>query len=350
MQTIKGPGIFLAQYIKDKQPFNTLSDLAGWAAKSGFKAVQLPCNHKHIFDLKTAAESQTYCDEINGILAEHGIVISELSTHLEGQLVAVHPAYQHVFSSFISDKLPVDPDASQQWAVTQLKYAASASSKLGLRAHATFSGSLLWPYFYPWPPHNEKMIDIAFNELAKRWLPVLDVFYEHGVDVCYELHPAEDLHDGVTFERFLEKVKHHPSCHILFDPSHMLIQHMDYLGFIDIYHQRIRAFHVKDAEYIASARSGIYGGYQPWLSRPGRFRTPGRGQVNFPAIFSKLTQYNYIGWAVMEWECCIQDAESGAIEGAEYIRRQIIPVGHAAFDDFARSDLHPNDLTKPLGL
>ena len=340
MKTIKGPGIFLAQFIGAEPPFNTLDGLAEWAAGLGFKALQLPCNHPGIFDLQQAATSQTYCDEITGRLAEHGLVISELSTHLEGQLVAVNSAYDSAFDAFAPAVLRGNPAARQQWAVESVKNAARASARLGLKAHATFSGALAWPYFYPWPPHNALLLDEAFNELANRWRPILDCFDEHGVDLCYEIHPGEDLHDGVTFERFLALVDNHPRCNILFDPSHMLLQQMDYLTFIDIFHARIKAFHVKDAEFRPSGRSGVYGGYQPWINRAGRFRSPGDGQIDFKGIFGKLTQYDYDGWAVLEWECCLKDGDTGASEGSEFIRRHIIPVAGRAFDDFAAGGSH----------
>ncbi|WP_038911668.1 sugar phosphate isomerase/epimerase family protein [Dickeya dadantii] len=350
MQTIKGPGLFLAQYIGEQAPFNSLEGLAGWAAGLGFKALQIPCNHPHIFDLETAAHSQTYCDDVAGRLAEYGLVISELSTHLEGQLIAVHPAYNHAFNDFAPPAVRQSKTARQQWAVSALTNAAAASEKLGLRAHATFSGALAWPYFYPWPPRKETLIKEAFDELAQRWRPILDVFDHHGVDLCYELHPSEDLHDGVSFERFLHAVDDHPRCHVLYDPSHMLLQQMDYLAFIDIYHDRIRAFHVKDAEFIPSGKSGVYGGYQPWTERAGRFRSPGDGQIDFKSIFSKLAQYDYPGWAVLEWECCLKEAETGAREGAEFIRRHIIPVAGKAFDDFAATTSDRQAIRNMLGL
>lgn len=335
MKTIKGPGIFLAQFIGTEPPFNTLDGLAEWAAGLGFKALQLPCNHPGIFDLQQAATSQTYCDDIAGRLAEHGLVISELSTHLEGQLVAVNSAYDSAFDAFAPTALRGNPAARQQWAVESVKNAARASAHLGLKAHATFSGALAWPYFYPWPPHNALLLDEAFNELARRWRPILDCFDEHGVDLCYEIHPGEDLHDGVTFERFLAKVGNHSRCHMLYDPSHLHLQNIDYLAYLDIYHSRIRAFHVKDAEFERNGRSGVYGGYQNWLARAGRFRSLGDGDIDFKKIFSKLSQYDFDGWAVMEWECCLKDAQTGAREGSEFIKRHIIPVSARAFDDFA---------------
>lgn len=221
MKTIKGPGIFLAQFIGSQAPFNTLEGLAQWAAGLGYQALQIPCNHPAIFDVERAAASQTYCDEMSGKLAEHGLAIGELSTHLEGQLVAVHPAYDTAFDAFAPAALRGNPQARQQWAVEKVRQAAVASARLGLKAHATFSGALAWPYFYPWPPHNQPLLDEAFDELARRWRPLLDVFDEQGVDLCYEIHPGEDLHDGVTFERFLQRLDNHPRCNILYDPSHL---------------------------------------------------------------------------------------------------------------------------------
>lgn len=333
MKTIKGPGIFLAQFAGDSAPFNTLENMARWAAGLGFAGVQIPTWDARLFDLKQAAESQAYCDDILATVSEAGLKVTELSTHLQGQLVATHPAYDTMFADFAPAGL--DLKARQEWAVQQLLWAAMASKNLGLTAHATFSGALAWPYFYPWPQRPAGLIDEAFAELARRWLPILNAFDEAGVDACFELHPGEDLHDGATFERFLAAVKNHPRANILFDPSHMVLQQLDYLEFLDLYHERVRAFHVKDAEFRPTGRSGVYGGFQDWIDRPGRFRSLGDGQVDFGSIFSKLAQYGYPGWAVLEWECCIKHPEQGAAEGAPFIRNHIIRVTERAFDDFA---------------
>lgn len=334
IRTIQGPALFIAQFVGEQSPFDTLPSIAAWAAGLGFRALQLPTSDPKLFDLATAAESQTYCDEIRGTLAVYGLAVSELSTHLQGQLVAVHPAYDAMFSGFAPAQLTT-AKARQQWGAEQLKLAALASQRLGLSAHATFSGALLWPFFYPWPQRPAGLVEEAFAELGRRWLPILNAFDEAGVDLCFELHPGEDLHDGITFERFLAATGDHARARILYDPSHLLLQQMDYLAFLDIYHPYVRAFHVKDAEYRANGRSGVYGGYQGWVERPGRFRTAGTGQVDFPAIFSKMAQYDYPGWAVLEWEDCLQDSEDGARQGAAFIEQQIIRVTDRAFDNFA---------------
>ena len=350
MKTIKGPGIFLAQFAGDAAPFNSLGAMARWAAGLGYVGVQIPSQDRRLFDLERAAESDAYCDEIRGVLREAGLQITELSTHLQGQLLAVHPAYDMVFDGFAPEGVRGNPAARQAWAVDQLLKAARASKRLGLTAHATFSGALAWPYVYPWPQRPPGLIETAFDELARRWRPILDAFDQAGVDVCYEVHPGEDLHDGATFEMFLARVNNHPRCNLLYDPSHFVLQQLDYLAYIDAYHQRIRAFHVKDAEFRPTARGGVYGGYQPWINRAGRFRSLGDGQVDFGAIFSKLTQYDFPGWAVLEWECCIKSAEQGAREGAPFIKKHIIGVTEKAFDDFAGAGTDDAANRRMLGL
>jgi len=349
MKTIKGPGIFLAQFLGDTPPFNDLKSICGWAKSLGFKGVQIPADAR-IIDLQKCAESKTYADELKGLVNGCGLEITELSTHLQGQLVAVHPAYDTLFDGFAPEQYRNNPKARTEWAVQQLKYAAKASQNLGLNAHATFSGALLWPTVYPWPQRPDGLVETAFNELAKRWLPILNEFDNCGVDVCYEIHPGEDLHDGISYEMFLEKVNNHSRACLLYDPSHFILQCLDYLSYIDIYHERIKAFHVKDAEFNATGKQGVYGGYQSWINRAGRFRSLGDGQVDFKAIFSKLTAYNYTGWAVMEWECCIKHPEDGAKEGAVFIKRNIIRVTEKAFDDFAATSNDDNFNRSVLGI
>jgi sugar phosphate isomerase/epimerase len=334
---MKGPAIFLAQFAGDEAPFDTLRSMAEWAAGLGYKGVQIPTWDGRLFDLQKAGTSQDYCDEVQGVCREAGVEITELSTHLQGQLVAVHPAYDELFDGFAAPEVQGKPAERTQWAMEQVRLAARASRRLGLNAHATFSGALLWHTVYPWPQRPSGLVEEGFAELARRWRPLLDVFEENGVDAAFELHPGEDLHDGITFERFLEAVGNHPRANILYDPSHFVLQQLDYLAFIDIYRERIKCFHVKDAEFRPTGRAGVYGGYADWADRPGRFRSLGDGQIDFKAIFSKFAQYGYEGWAVLEWECALKHPEQGAAEGAPFIASHMIRKADRAFDDFAGS-------------
>lgn len=350
MKSVKGPAIFLAQFVDDEPPFNDIVAFSKWANSLGYKGIQIPTWETHLIDIEKIAESKTYAEEYKGKIEETGVQITELSTHLQGQLVAVNPAYDSMFDAFAPEEVHGKPKERQEWAINQLKTAARASANLGLDAHASFSGALMWHTVYPWPQRPAGLVDDGFKALANIWTPILNEFDNHGVDVCYELHPGEDLHDGITYERFLEATGEHPRARILYDPSHFVLQQLDYLEFIDIYKDYIEAFHVKDAEFNPTGRSGVYGGYQPWIDRPGRFRSLGDGQVDFGGIFTKLSQYDIDCWAVLEWECCIKHPEQGAEEGAPFIQDHIIRVTEKAFDDFAGSGPDKELNKKILGI
>jgi sugar phosphate isomerase/epimerase len=347
---MKGPAIFLAQFAGDAAPFNSLPSIAKWAGDLGYKGVQMPSWDGRLFDLDKAASSKDYCDEVKGICADAGVEVTELSTHLQGQLVAVHPAYDSAFDAFAPESVHGNPKARQEWAVDQVTKAAKASRNMGLDVSVGFTGALAFPYLYPWPQRPAGLIEEAFTELARRWKPILDVYEENGVDLGYEIHPGEDVFDGTTFEMFLDALGGHKRCTINYDPSHFVLQQLDYLAFIDIYHERISAFHVKDAEFNPTGRQGVYSGYAGWMERAGRFRSLGDGQVDFPSIFSKLAQYGYTSWPVLEWECAIKSSEQGAAEGAPFIAAHIIEVTDVAFDDFAGGKTDKAAIRKMMGI
>ena len=350
MNTIKGPALFLAQFAGDDAPFNSWDSITKWAAEIGYKGVQIPSWDGRLFDLAKAADSKDYCDEIIGVARANGVEVTELSTHLQGQLVAVHPAYDEAFDGFAAEEVRGNPKARQEWAVDQVKKALSASQNMGIGAHATFSGALVWPYVYPWPQRPAGLVETGFDELAKRWMPILNHAEECGVDVCYEIHPGEDLHDGITYEMFLERTGNHARACMLYDPSHYVLQCLDYLDNIDIYKDRIRMFHVKDAEFNPTGRQGVYSGFQSWVDRAGRFRSLGDGQIDFGAVFSKMAAIGFDGWAVVEWECCLKHPEDGAREGAQFVKDHIIRVTEVAFDDFAGSGTDEAANKRMLGI
>ncbi|NNK89159.1 MAG: sugar phosphate isomerase/epimerase [Saprospiraceae bacterium] len=350
MKTIKGPAIFLAQFMGDEAPYNSLDSICRWAADLGYKGIQIPTWEARLIDLAKAAESQSYCDDLKGKIGEYGLEITELSTHLQGQLVAVHPAYNELFDAFAPEAVHGKPKERTEWAIEQVTNAARASNRLGLKAHASFSGALAWPYIYPWPQRPPGLVETAFDELAKRWKPILDEFDRQGVDLCFEVHPGEDLHDGTSYEMFLDRVNHHPRACLLYDPSHFILQQLDYIQFIDFYAEKIKAFHVKDAEFNPTGKQGVYGAYQGWENRAGRFRSLGDGEIDFGTIFSKLSQYGFDGWAVMEWECCIKSPEQGAEEGAPFIANHIIKVTEKTFDDFAGGSVDQEMINNLLGI
>ncbi|MCY4006402.1 MAG: sugar phosphate isomerase/epimerase [Rhodobacteraceae bacterium] len=350
MRTIKGPALFLAQFVDDKVPLNSWDNITRWAADCGYKGVQVPSWDKRLLDLDLAAESKDYCDQFKGIATENGVEVTELSTHLQGQLVAVHPAFDDAFDGFAAEEVRGNSKARQVWAVDQVLKALTASKNMDISAHATFSGALAWPYIYPWPQRPAGLVEMAFDELARRWKPILDHAEDCGVDICYEIHPGEDLHDGITYEMFWHRTGEHARACMLYDPSHYLLQCLDYLENIDIYKERIRMFHVKDAEFNPTGRQGVYSGYQSWVDRAGRFRSLGDGQIDFSAVFSKMAANGFEGWAVVEWECCLKHPEVGAREGAQFVSEHIIQVTEKAFDDFADGATDESTNRKMLGI
>ncbi|MES1257425.1 MAG: sugar phosphate isomerase/epimerase [Acidobacteriota bacterium] len=348
MPQIKGPAIFLAQFMADAPPFNTLPNITAWVKSLGYAGVQIPSWDSRVIDIRKAAESKTYCDDLKG--QTNGLAITELASHLQGQLVASHPAYDELFDGFAAPEVRGDAKARAAWAAQQLRYVIKASANLGLTVSPSFTGALLWPFLYPWTQRPAGIVEEGFKELAKRWMPILNYADENNVDLAYELHPGEDTHDGATFEQFLEATGNHPRVAINYDPSHFVLQCMDYVGFIDVYGSRIKAFHVKDAEFRPSARAGVYGGFLGWKERPGRFRSLGDGQVDFGQVFTRMTAIGYNSWAVLEWECCYKDGLQGAAEGAPFIAKHLIDVPTKAFDDFAGAGSDTERNRRVLGI
>jgi len=346
---MKGPGIFLAQFMSDEAPLNQFDTACKWASDLDYEGVQVPTWDARCMDLQKAAESKGYCEELLGTARENGVEISELSTHLQGQLVAVHPAYTSMFQIFAPDEVNT-PGAMCEYGTQQVKWCLKASENMGLKVMATFSGALMWHTVYPWPQRPAGLVEEGFKELARRWRPILDYAEECGVDCAYEVHPGEDLHDGASYEMFLDHVDQHQRACLLYDPSHFVLQQLDYLEYIDLYHDRIKAFHVKDAEFRPNGRTGVYGGYQSWQNRAGRFRSSGDGEVDFPSIFTALTKYGYDGWAILEWECCFKDSQQGAEEGASFIQSHMITPPARAFDDFAGGEVDQSAVRRALGL
>ncbi len=345
---MKGPGIFLAQFADDTPPFNTIEGMAQWASDLGYKGVQIPTWDTRLFDLETAATSKTYCDDYLGKLTDKGLAVCELASYLQGQVLAMHPAYQKLFQAFYPKGL--NANEAVIWASDQLKKTVQASVHFNTTNISVMSGGLAWPYIYPWPQRSAGLIDDAFEELSKRWLPILDVANEHGVTFGYELHPGSDLYDGATYQRFLEETKGHPAACLTYDASHFLLQQLDYIDFIKLFKDRIKAFHVKDAEFRPDGMTGVYGGYQDWKQRAGRFRSLGDGQIDFKRIFTLLTDAGFDGWAIMEWECCVKSSEQGALEGAPFIKKHMIQASERSFDDFAKSETDKNLNKDILGI
>ena len=198
-------------------------------------------------------------------------------------------------------------------------HAAKASANLGLKAHATFSGALAWPYVYPWPQRPAGLVEAAFDELAKRWRPILDAFDMPDVISVTRSIPAKTFTTASPSRcssNGSEIIRAAISCSTR--ATSCCSSSITWPTSISIT-SASRCFTSRTPSSIPAGGSGVYGGFQPWIDRAGRFRSLGDGQVDFRSIFSKLTQYGFDGWAVLEWECCIKSPEQGAAEGAPFI-------------------------------
>ncbi len=348
MASIKGPAIFLAQFMRDEEPYNSIDNIGPWVAGLGYKGVQIPAWDGRAIDIDQAAESKTYCDDYKGKLREMGLEPTELAAYLAGQVLVMHPAYEVLFEGFHPPGLK--GEERTRWAAGEVEKTIRASAHMGTQVIPVLSGSFAWHMLYPWPQRPEGIIDEAFKELARLWRPLLDQAADHGTAIGFELHPGSDIFDGATFEMFLDHTDGHEAACLNYDPSHFLMQQLDYLQFIQLYGDRIKGFHVKDAEFCPSGRVGVYGGYQPWTGRAARFRSPGDGQVAFSRVFTLLTEAGYDSWAVLEWECCIKSPEQGAAEGAPFIAQHLIQTTDVAFDDFAGGQADVAANRKILGL
>lgn len=361
---LKGPAIFLAQGF-GKEGWKTLEECAKTAGSLRYEGMQLPLWVGDLINLNTAAMSTTYCQQLLGKAKEAGCPIVEVANHVETQLVRCTPAYQKLFDGFGPEQFRGNPQAMLAWAQERALLSVRAAKNLGLDRVAAFSGTSIFHLMYPWPQRPAGLVQAAMNALAKAWLPVFNLGEELGVDICFELHPGEDLHDGDSFELFLRYVGNHPRCKILLDLSHFVLAGMtmeNMLDYIQNFKDRIRMFHVKDAEFNPTAGGGAYGSFNDWGKRQGRFRSTGDGQIDYLSVFNLLAELGLELWATVEWEDCAGKGwNQGVEEGAEYVncwlaghegplRISARPHSDGAFDDFAASKVNTALIADILGI
>ena len=273
MKTIKGPA-HLPGAVRRRRGAVQLAATASpnGPLASATRACRSRPGTRRLFDLTKAATSKTYCDEVNGIAPKHGVAITELSTHLQGQLVAVHPAYDEAFDGFAPPRGARQPEgAAGLGGGADASGGAAPRSNLGLdRARRPSPARSPGPILYPWPQRPAGLIETAFDELARRWRPILDAFDEAGVDVCYETPSGR----GPVRRRHLRDVPRARrtttrAATSTTTPRTSCCSSSTISTFIDIYHERIKAFHVKDAEFNPTGRQGVYSRL-PALGEPRR--------------------------------------------------------------------------------
>ena len=304
------------------------------AKEFGYDGVEPACWGDH-FEIGKAINDDGYCDSRWEILNKHGLQCFAISNHLVGQAVcdnidARHKAIlpPHVWGDG-------DPEGVRERAAEEMKNAARAAAKLGVKVVNGFTGSSIWHLLYSFPPVDSQSIEAGFRDFADRFNPILDVFDEVGVVFGLEVHPTEIAFDICSAERALQALNNRKTFGFNYDPSHLGYQGVDYVEFIRTFRDRIYHVHMKDAYWSPSLRrSGVFGGHLAFgdPQRYWDFRSLGRGTTDFEEIMRALNEIGYDGPLSVEWEDSGMDREHGATEAAAFVRRIDFKPSAVAFD------------------
>lgn len=303
-------------------------------AKSwGYDGLELACWGDHL-DVDKAAQDKAYAKARVDLLAKHGLKVYAISNHLAGQLVC-DLNNDSRSDGFAPKSCAGNPEAKRKWAIEAMKNTARAAKNMGVKVVNGFTGSPIWHLIYSFPPVSESMIEDGFQQFAKLWNPILDVFDECKVKFALEVHPTEIAFDIITARRALQALNNRKAFGFNFDPSHLHWQFVDPVAFIRAFPDRIYHVHVKDAAVTLDGTSGIISSYLNF-GTPGRgwdFRSPGRGKVNFEEIIRALNVINYKGPLSVEWEDAMMDREHGAAEACAFVRKLDFPKSDRVFDE-----------------
>ncbi|HET8657312.1 MAG TPA: sugar phosphate isomerase/epimerase [Longimicrobiaceae bacterium] len=311
-----------------------LEVLAEKAAAWGFDGLELACWGDH-FDVERALSEDGYCEGRRELLARHGLGVWAISNHLVGQAVCDPIDARH--QSIVPPRVWGDgePEGVRQRAAEEMKKTARAAARLGVSVVNGFTGSSIWHLLYSFPPVPPGWIDRGYEDFARRFNPILDVFDEVGVRFALEVHPTEIAFDLSSAERALDAVGRREAFGFNYDPSHLGYQGVDYVGFIERFADRIYHAHMKDVWWSDVPRpSGVFGGHLEFghRDRYWDFRSLGRGRVDFEEIIRALNRVGYQGPLSIEWEDIGMDREHGAAEACEFIRAVDFPPSTLAFD------------------
>ena len=309
-----------------------LKELAKKAAGWGYNGLELACWGDH-FDVEKGAKDPAYCEQQKAILAENGLNVWSISSHLAGQLVC-DLNNDSRSDMFAPPELAGDAEGKRKWAVQQMKYAAQAAKNMGIEVVNGFTGSSIWHMLYSFPPASEEMLNDGFKFFAEMFNPILDVFAECGVKFALEVHPTEIAFDIITAKRALEAIDNRPEFGFNFDPSHLLWQMVCPVKFLQEFPDRIYHVHMKDAALQLDGRTGILASHLDF-GQPGRgwdFRSLGHGDVDFENIIRELNRIGYTGPLSVEWEDCGMEREYGAQEACEFVKKVDFAPSTLQFD------------------
>ena len=311
------------------------------AKEFGYDGLELACWGDH-FEINRALEEDAYCRNHRETLNRYGLQCHAISNHLVGQAVCDNIDDRHQAILPPSVWGDGNPEGVRERAAREMENAARAAAEFGVKIVNGFTGSGIWHLLYSFPPVDPATIEQGFQDMARRWLPILQVFQDSGVRFALEVHPTEIAFDISSAERTLDAVGGHESFGFNFDPSHLGYQGVDYVGFIRTFRDRIFHVHMKDAYWSpVPARAGVFGGHLPF-GHPDRcwdFRSLGRGSVRFEEVIRALNDIGYDGPLSVEWEDPGMDREHGATESAAFVRAIDFKPSGVAFDAaFSKED------------
>ncbi|WP_018655486.1 sugar phosphate isomerase/epimerase family protein [Actinomadura flavalba] len=320
-------------------PFARVCELAaGW----GYDGLEIACWGDH-FDVQAALHDDGYVRGRLDLLAEHGLKVWTLSNHLVGQAVCDDPIDER-HRGILPSRIWGDgsPEGVRQRAAAEMADTARAAARLGVDTVVGFTGSSIWHTLALFPPTPPSMIDRGYADFAERWNPILDVFDEVGVRFAHEVHPSEIAYDHHTTLRALEAVGHRPAFGLNWDPSHMVWQDIDPVGFLHDFRDRIYHVDCKDTRVRPrDGRRGRLSSHLPWgdARRSWDFVSTGRGDVPWEECFRALNAIGYAGPVSIEWEDAGMDRLRGAPEALAFIRDlNSIEPPTASFDAAFGSD------------
>ena len=234
-------------------PFEEVARLAGeW----GYDGLEIACWGDHLDPWRW--DDDAYVQGKLDILERHGLKVWTISNHLKGQAVCDDPIDER-HRGILPDVVwgDGDPEGVRRRAAEELKNTARLAAKLGVKTVTGFTGSSIWKYVAMFPPASEKMVDAGYQDFADRWNPILDVFDEVGVRFAHEVHPSEIAYDYWTTQRALEAIGHREAFGLNWDPSHMVWQDIDPVGFLWDFKDRIYHVHCKDTKKrLSNGRNG----------------------------------------------------------------------------------------------
>jgi sugar phosphate isomerase/epimerase len=310
-------------------------EVARLASSWGYDGLEIAASGDHL-DLLRADTDDSYVASRLEILDRYGLQVHAISNHLAGQAVCDSPIdfrHRQIVREYVWGD--GDQEGVRQRAAEDMKRSARVARRLGADTVVGFTGSSIWQYLAMFPPVSDEVIERGYEDFAARWNPILDTFEQEGVNFALEVHPSEIAYDYVTAQRTLEIIGHRSSFGFNWDPSHMMWQNIDPVGFIWDFKERI--FHVdcKDTRLRQpNGRAGILGSHLPWGDprRGWDFVSAGHGDVPWEDAFRALEAINYSGPISIEWEDAGMDRMHGAPEAVTYIRSLLWPKPTARFD------------------